>query len=80
MVEFCSHIWSDEKGQDIEEYAVMLAVCLGLPSPCKTTAFRCCPFVMPQSPTPSATTSGKFLRSKRHLHRFQTARRGPEFL
>jgi Flp pilus assembly pilin Flp len=30
MVEFCSHIWSDEKGQDIAEYAVMLAVILVL--------------------------------------------------
>jgi Flp pilus assembly pilin Flp len=30
MVEFCSLIWSDEKGQDIAEYAVMLAVILVL--------------------------------------------------
>ena len=30
MVKFCSHIWSDEKGQDIAEYAVMLAVILVL--------------------------------------------------
>ena len=30
MVQFCRHIWSDEKGQDIAEYAVMLAVILVL--------------------------------------------------
>jgi Flp pilus assembly pilin Flp len=30
MVEFCRHIWSDEHGQDIAEYAVMLAVILVL--------------------------------------------------
>ena len=28
MVHFCRHIWSDERGQDIAEYAVMLAVIL----------------------------------------------------
>ncbi len=28
MVQFCRHIWSDERGQDIAEYAVMLAVIL----------------------------------------------------
>jgi Flp pilus assembly pilin Flp len=30
MVQFCRHILSDEKGQDIAEYAVMLAVILVL--------------------------------------------------
>lgn len=30
MVQFCRHIWLDEKGQDIAEYAVMLAVILVL--------------------------------------------------
>ncbi|MFY9560132.1 MAG: hypothetical protein WAQ52_07850 [Terriglobales bacterium] len=30
MVQFCRHIWSDEQGQDIAEYAVMLAVILVL--------------------------------------------------
>jgi Flp pilus assembly pilin Flp len=30
MVQFCRHIRSDEKGQDIVEYAVMLAVILVL--------------------------------------------------
>ena len=30
MVQFCSDIWSDEQGQDIAEYAVMLAVILVL--------------------------------------------------
>ena len=30
MVEFRRHIWSDEQGQDIAEYAVMLAVILVL--------------------------------------------------
>jgi Flp pilus assembly pilin Flp len=30
MVQFCRHIWSDEHGQDIAEYAVMLAVILVL--------------------------------------------------
>jgi Flp pilus assembly pilin Flp len=30
MLQFCRHIWSDEKGQDIAEYAVMLAVILVL--------------------------------------------------
>ena len=30
MVHFCRHIWSDEHGQDIAEYAVMLAVILVL--------------------------------------------------
>ena len=28
MTEFVCHIWSDEQGQDIAEYAVMLAVVL----------------------------------------------------
>ena len=28
MVPFCRHIWSDELGQDIAEYAVMLAAIL----------------------------------------------------
>lgn len=28
MLQSCRHIWSDEKGQDIAEYAVMLAVIL----------------------------------------------------
>jgi Flp pilus assembly pilin Flp len=28
MLRFCRHIWSDEQGQDIAEYAVMLAVIL----------------------------------------------------
>jgi Flp pilus assembly pilin Flp len=30
MVQFCRHICSDEQGQDIAEYAVMLAVILVL--------------------------------------------------
>jgi Flp pilus assembly pilin Flp len=30
MVQFCRHIWSDDQGQDIAEYAVMLAVILVL--------------------------------------------------
>jgi Flp pilus assembly pilin Flp len=30
MVEFLRNIWSDEQGQDIAEYAVMLAVILVL--------------------------------------------------
>jgi Flp pilus assembly pilin Flp len=30
MVQFCRYIWSDEKGQDIAEYAVMLAMILVL--------------------------------------------------
>jgi Flp pilus assembly pilin Flp len=30
MMQFCLHIWSDEQGQDIAEYAVMLAVILVL--------------------------------------------------
>jgi Flp pilus assembly pilin Flp len=30
MLEFCRRIWSDERGQDIAEYAVMLAVILVL--------------------------------------------------
>jgi len=30
MTEFFCHIWSDEQGQDIAEYAVMLAVILVL--------------------------------------------------
>jgi Flp pilus assembly pilin Flp len=30
MVQFCLHIRSDERGQDIAEYAVMLAVILVL--------------------------------------------------
>jgi Flp pilus assembly pilin Flp len=30
MVQFFSNIWSDEQGQDIAEYAVMLAVILVL--------------------------------------------------
>ena len=30
MVQFCRQLWSDEKGQDIAEYAVMLAVILVL--------------------------------------------------
>ena len=30
MAHFCRHIWSDERGQDIAEYAVMLAVILVL--------------------------------------------------
>ena len=30
MAQFCRHIWSDEQGQDIAEYAVMLAVILVL--------------------------------------------------
>jgi Flp pilus assembly pilin Flp len=30
MLEFYSRIWSDEQGQDIAEYAVMLAVILVL--------------------------------------------------
>jgi Flp pilus assembly pilin Flp len=28
MRQFASHLWADEKGQDIAEYAVMLAVIL----------------------------------------------------
>jgi Flp pilus assembly pilin Flp len=28
MVQFCRNLWSDEQGQDIAEYAVMLAVIL----------------------------------------------------
>jgi len=30
MLQFCKNIWSDEQGQDIAEYAVMLAVILVL--------------------------------------------------
>jgi Flp pilus assembly pilin Flp len=30
MTQFCRHIWSDDQGQDIAEYAVMLAVILVL--------------------------------------------------
>jgi len=30
MLQFCRNIWSDEHGQDIAEYAVMLAVILVL--------------------------------------------------
>jgi Flp pilus assembly pilin Flp len=30
MVQFCRKMWSDEQGQDIAEYAVMLAVILVL--------------------------------------------------
>jgi Flp pilus assembly pilin Flp len=30
MAEFCRRIWSEEQGQDIAEYAVMLAVILVL--------------------------------------------------
>jgi Flp pilus assembly pilin Flp len=30
MVQFCRNIWLDEQGQDIAEYAVMLAVILVL--------------------------------------------------
>jgi Flp pilus assembly pilin Flp len=30
MVQYCRHMWSDEQGQDIAEYAVMLAVILVL--------------------------------------------------
>jgi Flp pilus assembly pilin Flp len=30
MIQFCHHIWSDKDGQDIAEYAVMLAVILVL--------------------------------------------------
>jgi Flp pilus assembly pilin Flp len=30
MVQLCRHIWSDDQGQDIAEYAVMLAVILVL--------------------------------------------------
>ena len=30
MLQFCRKIWSDEQGQDIAEYAVMLAVILVL--------------------------------------------------
>ena len=30
MVQFCRSLWSDEDGQDIAEYAVMLAVILVL--------------------------------------------------
>jgi Flp pilus assembly pilin Flp len=30
MVQFCRYIWSDDQGQDIAEYAVMLAVILVL--------------------------------------------------
>jgi len=28
MIQFCRYLWSDEQGQDIAEYAVMLAVIL----------------------------------------------------
>ena len=30
MVQFCRYIWSDDQGQDIAEYAMMLAVILVL--------------------------------------------------
>lgn len=30
MLQFCRNIWSNEEGQDIAEYAVMLAVILVL--------------------------------------------------
>jgi Flp pilus assembly pilin Flp len=30
MAQFCRHIWADDQGQDIAEYAVMLAVILVL--------------------------------------------------
>ncbi len=30
MRQFCQNLWSDEQGQDIAEYAVMLAVILVL--------------------------------------------------
>ncbi len=30
MLQFCRSLWSDEQGQDIAEYAVMLAVILVL--------------------------------------------------
>jgi Flp pilus assembly pilin Flp len=30
MFQFCRNLWSDEQGQDIAEYAVMLAVILVL--------------------------------------------------
>ena len=30
MLQFCRNLWSDEEGQDIAEYAVMLAVILVL--------------------------------------------------
>jgi Flp pilus assembly pilin Flp len=30
MLQFCRKVWSDEQGQDIAEYAVMLAVILVL--------------------------------------------------
>ena len=30
MLQFCRRLWSDEEGQDIAEYAVMLAVILVL--------------------------------------------------
>jgi Flp pilus assembly pilin Flp len=30
MIQFCRYIWSDDQGQDIAEYAVMLAVILVL--------------------------------------------------
>jgi Flp pilus assembly pilin Flp len=30
MLQFCRRIWSEEQGQDIAEYAVMLAVILVL--------------------------------------------------
>jgi len=30
MLRFCRNLWSDEQGQDIAEYAVMLAVILVL--------------------------------------------------
>ena len=30
MLEFCRRMWSEEEGQDIAEYAVMLAVILVL--------------------------------------------------
>ncbi len=30
MLQFCRNLWTDEQGQDIAEYAVMLAVILVL--------------------------------------------------
>jgi Flp pilus assembly pilin Flp len=30
MLQFCAHVWSEQEGQDIAEYAVMLAVILVL--------------------------------------------------
>ncbi len=30
MLQFCRNLWSDQEGQDIAEYAVMLAVILVL--------------------------------------------------